>query len=263
MTKEIATKKNETAMTMSDQVGSKEILASDVLIPRLLLMQGMSDFVKERKAQLGDIIRSTTMEVVGGPGKDFEFIPLAPPKTEFVFEQKTGARFEYRFKIPRTPKNEDLPWSYYGDKTGQEVSPGTNGATEWRRVKLLSLYVLLPADIDAETAEHLKAEKGEMPDLSKALTPAMIAFRSTSYNAGKDIVTFFTQAMTFKTQAWKYSLKASCVMETNDQGSYYVWKIDRVKPKPVLADHLEKVRYWAELVGTRADSLKTHEVDEA
>lgn len=236
------------------------ILATDVIIPQLLLMQGTSDFVKERKANLGDIVRSTSAEKVGDPDGAIDFIPLAPPRAAWVLEQKNAAgKFEYHKTMPRTAANETLPWNYFGDKDGNEVAQGTNGSTEWRRVKRLSLFAILPKDIDAEAAEMAKAAKGEMPDLSKALTPVMISFRSTSFNAGKDVVTFFTQAASFRMDAWKYMLKLTCFLDKNDQGSFYVWKVDRTKPLAVKPESLETVKRWAEIVNGSND-LK---VDEA
>ena len=256
MSNEVTVKQNQDVAV--NQTQTSGILASDVIIPQLLLMQGLSDFVTERKAQFGDIVRSTTAEKVGDPDKAIDFIPLAAPKSAWVLEQKNSqGKFEYRRTIDRNASNETAPWSYMGDVGGNEVLPGTPGATEWRRVKRLSVYAILPQDIAAEAAELAKIAKGEMPDLSKALCPVMISFRSTSFNAGKDIVTFFTQAASFNMDAWKYMLKLSCYLEKNDQGTFYVYKVDRAHPKPVPADQLATVQKWASIVSNT--QVRVHE----
>lgn len=248
---------NEVTKTQSTQVATQQpqhtnILPSDVIIPRLLLMQGSSDFVKDRKAQIGDMVRNTDAVKLGDPDSPVEFVALCEPIATWVKEMKPiGAnRFEYRGMIPRNAKNDDLPWSYYADKDGNETIKDAPGAMEWRRVKCLSTYILLPKDIEAEFAERLKAEAGDMPDLSKALTPLMVSFRSTSYGAGKEISTYFTKAASFGVKSWQYSLKLGCFLDKNDQGTFYVFKLVPEKPKPVAKDFHEKILYWSNLVNS-------------
>lgn len=245
------------------------ILPSDVIIPRLLLMQGTSDFVKDRiktpsgaTIQLGDMVKSTTKEVLGNPEQPLEFIPLAEPAPTWINECKPvgGNRYEFRGIEPRTAKNDTLPWNYIADKDKREVPAGTPGALEWRRVKCLSLFALLPSDIKAYAEEMKKAEAGEMPDLSKALTPILITFRSTGFNAGKEVVTFFSQAQQFNQPAWKYKLQLGNFLDKNDQGTFYVFKVDRAKPAPVAKEDLQHVQYWANIVATT--TLRVDETDE-
>jgi hypothetical protein len=230
-------------------------------------MQGLSDFVAERKAQLGDMVRSTTVEKLGNPEKEIDFIPLAFPQSQWVIEMRVKksptdpGKFEFKKMIPRNAKNSGLEWSFWADADGNEVAPGAPNAIEARRVQRLALYALLPGDLEAELAEKKKAALGEMPDLSKALMPVLIGFRSLSFPAGKEVVSFFTQAASFKTQAWRYQIKLKCRMEQNDKGTFYVFAVDRAKPQPVKKEHLPSVEYWANVVSTT--ELKVDEsVDE-
>ena len=261
--KEVAVVADKTVSTQVQAPAQLQgILASDVIVPQIILMQGTSDFVKERKAQLGDIVRSTTAEKLGDPDKGVDFIPLAPPMSDWVLEQKNASgKFEYRSTMPRNSSNEMLPWLYTADAKGNEVAPGTVGSSEWRRVKRLKLYAILPCDIAAEKVEKDKILLGEMPDISKALTPVMLSFRSTSFNAGKDVVTFFTQAASFGMDPWRYVLKLNCFLDKNDLGSYYVYSVDRKKPVAVCADCVGVIQMWAKIVTSQ--TIVTHEPSEA
>jgi hypothetical protein len=233
-----------------------KILASDVVVPRLLLMQGMSDLVNDRKANIGDMVKNSTAEKLGDPEHPIQIIPLAEPTPTWIIEFKRKGDQKWGFKgvEPRNASNADLPWRFEADKDGKPLTPGQTSDFEWRRVQCLTLYALLPADIEAFMVEEAKAAAGEMPDTSKALTPVLVTFRSTGFKAGKEVSTFFTEVAQFKLQAWKFSISLGCVLDKNDLGTYYVFKVDR-KSTPVKKEHLPKVEYWANIVAST--SLRT------
>lgn len=237
-------------------------VTADIVVPRLLLMQGTSDFVKDRKAQLGDMVRSVGPVKLGDPEHPVDFIPLTDPVPTWIVETRAVGQQRWTFKRvePRTAMNDTLPWSFKADKEGKLLPDDAKSDFEWRRVKCLTGFVILPADIDAFQVELKKSEAGEMPDISKALTPILISFRSTSFKAGKEVSTFFTQVQQFKQKAHNFMLKLGCFLDKNDQGTYYVFSVDRSKPVPVKPEHKESVAYWAELTNTQGASLK---VDEA
>jgi hypothetical protein len=54
----------------------EEILRSDIALPKLMLMQALSDHVKKKRATAGDIVKNATGEKVGGDGSPIQFIPL-------------------------------------------------------------------------------------------------------------------------------------------------------------------------------------------
>lgn len=237
--------KNENKQ-LAVNTNTSDILSSDVVIPRLLLMQGMSDLVKTRKAQAGDIVRSVDAYKMGSPDATFEFIPLSTPIPSWIIERKLEGnnRFTYFSREKRTAKNEMAPWQYTADMDGNEGK----GNIQYRRIKCLSLYVLLPQDIDAFMVEKKKAENGEMPDLSKALTPLLVEFRSTGFRAGKEITTYYTQASQFGTNPSYYKLKLGCAMESSDDNDYYVFTVDRAKPTPITKEQKSYVDYWTGIV---------------
>lgn len=221
---EVAKSEANKAMTYSDrapQQGS-QVLSGDLLIPKVLLMQGLSEFVNERKAAQGDIVRSTTGEILGGPSKPVEFIPISYQNV-WVMQEKVGQKFEFRGIEPMTASNQNLPWEFK-DK-----------GADWKRVKCINLFALLPSDIEKEKAAVEKTVKtGEMPDASVALMPVMISFRSTSYNAGKKVATHFANVESLKARYPKHystlkpycsTLQLGCYADKNDLGQFYVFEV--------------------------------------
>ena len=227
-----------------------EVIPSDVLIPRLLLMQGLSEFVKNRQAQLGDIVKSTTLDAVGGPDKDLTFIPLSFKNSWALGVKPPGAsRYKFAGIEKRTAENSDLPWDYFVNADGREVSSNSPGAMAAKRTKSIEVFALLPTDVDAEAAEKSKAAKGEFPDLTKALTPVQIVFRSTSFNAGQKVVTFFTQARSMKADPSNYQLTLGCFSKENDQGGFYCFDV-KGTPKAASPEHAKVAKLWASILNS-------------
>lgn len=254
-TKEVATK--GPSAIANYEAPQEQILRQDILVPYIILGQGQSDAVQERKVNLGDIYRSTNGEVLGNPDKPIDAIFLHYPKSNWVIEQKTGAKYEFRKVMARNASNETLEWNYWADNDGNECEPGVKGASEWRRVKQLMVFAILPQDIEIAMAEMAKVEKGEAPDPSKALTPVLFSFRSNSFKAGKEVCTFFTQAQSMKVPIWWYSVQACDFLDKNDKGSFYVWKVDRSRPKPISLAQRAMVETWAKMIATSSDQLRT------
>lgn len=233
------------------QTSEQEILNSDIVIPRLLLMQGLSDFVAERKKSpigepigQGDMVRSTTAEVLGNPEEPVEFIPLKMTAA-WILKEKIGGKYEFRGIEPRTALNEDAPWDYV-----------KNGA-DWKRVKALNVFALLPSDI-SQFHEEMESvlKSGEMPDLNKTILPVQISFQSTSFNAGKAVATFYAQIrdMTRYNPAIKpyhYTLTLGCKQEKNDKGSYYVFEVG--KTKKLDQKLVDEAARWYTILNTLKD----------
>ncbi len=228
---------------------NQEILNSDIIIPRLLLMQGLSDAVANRKAQMGDMIRSTTLEKLGDPEVPVDFIPLKM-SADWIESEQVGGKFEFRTTVPRNAANDDLPWEF--DKNG----------VKWKRTKCLNVYALLTADVQAFLAEMAGLGSGEMPDLSKSLLPILLSFRSTSFSAGRAVATYFAQVRDMlkynpNVRPYGYSLTLACQPEKNDKGNYFVFKVEG-KPKKIDDKFFPEVTRWY----TTLNTLKTIKVDQ-
>lgn len=221
-TKELATQ-NTNLPAQAPAQRSEQVLSSDVVIPKLHLLQALSEVVVEKKAEAGQMVRSTTKELLGDENTPVELIPLTFQNLwmlseGFVNPKTKEVKYEFRGYEPRTHLNERLDWDYE-----------LNGSP-WRRTKVMNVFALLPADIQAQANELKKFEEtGEMPDLDKALLPIVISFKNMSFKAGKDIATLFAKAESISQQIGKpvpvygQTLKLCCKLEQNEKGSFYVF----------------------------------------
>ena len=246
------------------QIEDNAPLASDYIIPYMIITQGTSEAFQQKKADTGDVIRSTTFEKLGDGTAPVEIVLLSNPASKWVIEQRPAknARYEFRSEIQRNAANETLPWSYWADAEGNEVPEGTKGAFEWKRTKVLKFFAILFNDLKADAEEAKKADQGEIPDLNKVLMPVVISFRSTSYRAGKLINNIIGRAKSAKVAVWKYSVPLGVAIESNDQGTYYVWTVEENKTKPLPAEFLPKVKNWVDIVNS-GNALKTDDEAES
>lgn len=236
MTKEIA-KKESTAIAApvhNNAWGSEGMDAADVVIPKLLLMQGQSEYVSEGKAKAGDIVKSTNGELLGGVQAGVEIIAFMTYKT-WVVSQSNGSRYEFRRIEPITVDNvnAELEWEEDG--------------RSWRRDRSLNFYVLLPSDI-AKEIKALKALEatGDVPDSDDALLPCVLSFRRTSYGAGKDLISHFAKMASFNQPAAVSKFKLGAKIEKNDQGTFYVFTMEKVgKSTP---EEIAACKRWYETI---------------
>ncbi len=270
-TKELVSTSTMTQMEISaaQNANSQEVVASDVLIPRLLLGQGISPMVMSRKAGVGDIVRSTTFEKLGDPENPIDIVPIKMVNSWINFETVPGMNqpqfrgMEHRGGIKNAQgnivsTNEDLPWEY----------SGPNGEEMFRH-KAITLYALIPADVAAYDDEIKKSiETGQAPDLDRTVLPVVLTFQSTSFkHAGKKCASFFNNvrvnAMKLKGKVevapFQYILTLSTKEEKKGTASWYVY--DFGTPK-ALKDSVvrEEAARWSTILSTTA--IKTDDSGE-
>jgi hypothetical protein len=214
--------------------------ATDILIPKLLVGQATSKFVQEVMAAFGQIVRSTTLEVLGGKGKPFEVIPLSLTKT-WILSEKVAGRFEFRGVEPFTAANKDKAWVWSESKDGKTA--------EWKREQALNFYVLLPRDVLADLAARKSfADTGELPDTEASLLPCLLQFKSTSYKAGKTLVTHFAKAADFGVPPFSNTFMLDTEKVQGDTNSWFIYKVERAgKTEPKF---LEACNKWRDIVKT-------------
>lgn len=231
--------------------GMEGIDPADVLIPKVLIMQPISELVTEAKAQAGSLVRSTTGEALGGKkGQDdvpMSFIPLFMQKIWVVME-KVGQKSEFRRTEPFTAANANSPWNW------------TENGAQWERNQALNLFALLPSDIEREIKARKKlAETGELPDAEDALVPVLIQFTRSSFKVGKEVATHFAKSSAFGIPAAASTLTLYTELTKGEKGNYYVYKMGaRAKTPPA---HLELAKRWYGIVAKNALSLKVDEAD--
>lgn len=188
--------KNEVAKTETkaiavsqdlDAWGDSGITSSDMIIPKALLMQGLSEIVADGNAAIGDYVNSLTSEVIAKKGEELELIPFHMDKY-WAISEKSGNKF--RRVEQATPANESLPWDF-NDADG----------TECKRTLVRAFYCLDVNDTDG--------------------LPLIISFASTAAKIGKKLA---TRMFVMNRQAGKvpcaFSIKVKSEIVKGDKGTY-------------------------------------------
>ena len=209
------------ASEVSTQVASNSLglTAEDVMIPKVLLMQALSQLVSDDKAKAGEFVHSLDENVLG---KEVEFYVIGLFKTLLTFEND-----EYIKTEPLTPQNTGLPY--------EEVMP--NGVNVNRR-KSLNYYVILKKDI-----EEMEA------------FPHVISFKGTSHKTGKKLGTQLMMLEEFGAETYAKSFKLSSKKEKNDKGTFFV--MDIAKGVKTSDSEQEICKRWADRLGSM--SVQVHD----
>lgn len=247
--KEIAVKtKHAIAVPTEHQVSG--VLASDFIVPYMVIVQSMSESFTQKKADTGDVIRSTNFDKLGDVNNPVSIIIISKPVNQWIEEErpKPNVRFEYRSQYVRDAANDLQEWSFW-KKDDVEVEANTKGATEWRRVKVMKFFALVLKDIENDAKETAKAAAGDVPDLNNVLMPVVVSFRSTSLKAGKSIGNILNRAASVGTPPWRYHFSLVPQIQTNDQGTFYVWSVNE-KTHVVPEEFWPKVDHWSAIVNS-------------
>lgn len=239
----------------------EQILKSDIVLSKILLMQQLSEFVKAETRKSGEIVRSGTGELLATRGSALEFIPLTYVNLWMLSEDEKGKGdkkdFKFRGYEPRTAKNEDAEWEYIED------------GVKWKRTKTMNLYALLASDIEKfEAAMKLYKDTGEMPDVDAALLPVTIQLRNTSFKAAKDVSTLFLKAnelskqMGMEVPAYGRTMKLLAVEETSKDGDdYYALTVSG--GSTTKKEHLPHAKRWKETMHQMGANVQVDDSDVA
>jgi hypothetical protein len=138
--------------------GAPAVSSRDIVIPKILCMQGLSQLVVDDKAKMGDFVDSMTSEIIGNYAKQpVAFIPFHLEKIWIISTKKSGeGDFSFDSIVKVTPENEGYQY--------QEVIDGV----EYKREYTMNFYVLRPEDTSL---------------------PYIISFKGMSSKAGKILAT--------------------------------------------------------------------------
>lgn len=177
-----------------DAFGGGGYSSQDVVIPKILVMQGLSNLVTEGKAKFGDLVDNQSHVVLGNAmDKPVEFIPFHLEKV-WIVSVKNGNRYEFSHIDPVTVSNENRKWEEVVD--GKEV----------KNEKSFNFYAILPSD----------------PTI-----PYIVQFKGTSQRTGKELATQMyvkNRAAGLVPPAKVMTLKGQKV--SNDKGTYVVLKTE-------------------------------------
>lgn len=121
-----------------DTAENKELFKNDIIVPKVQLVQAMSEFRKEKKADEGQYVNSQTAELLADLDQTLKFVVLKTFKrwqTFKVVEEKGKTKREFvSSEIMVLGKNENLPY--------EEIAEGDKLV----RRQVISAYVLLESE---------------------------------------------------------------------------------------------------------------------
>lgn len=223
-----STNEETKAVTMSDTLGDLGISSEDLVIPRLMLMQNTSEYVGDDKAELGDIVDSQSIDVIGGINKPVEIVPLKMYKTWRVYDM-SSKQPKFKRQEPVTAANAELKWEFIED------------GVPHRRVFHMNFFVLRKDELDQGMS-----------------FPAVISFKSTSLNAGKQLATAMFKLHHLGLPAFSQSQMLTVKKEKKDTNTYAVFEIR--KGQTLTAEQQAAAKRW---IQTLAEKRHTVDEDEA
>jgi hypothetical protein len=234
----VKTETNVPQLHSAPSRGYSNFEADDIIIPRLLVGQGMSELVTQRKVAQGDFYKNSTGEVIGNPEKPVEIIPLDCFK-KWVILREQNKKFVFARVEDYTP---ETVAKYKG-----KFEPFKEGADTIKAVESLGVYALVAADLVREREELAAAKKeGRMPSLNAAVRPVLITFQSTSRKGGKAITDQFAQAKDYGVPGYVRSLYLGCTTRTNEKGTF--WVLTTKSGRDVSKEDLPIVAKWFDRV---------------
>jgi hypothetical protein len=196
---------------MSGSWGAEGVDAHDIVIPRLLLMQGLSDFVKQRIGLVaGDIVHSTTKKKLGDDKKGVPIIPIMlAAKIWIVDEELTPGTWTFKERVAWSIQNSN--W-----ESKEQRLCLVNGVNT-RRTLCLDYFVISPEYMDG--------------------LPFLLSFRKTSFNTGKQMSTYFTECQMKKVPPASKVFSLSCHEKVKGDKTWFVFNFveERASTKEELA----------------------------
>ena len=237
-------KVNETTKAVSTDVvsdwGSDVYLGvNDIIIPKILPMQGLSQMVTDGKAMMGEFRDSLSGEKLGSITEPIAVVPFHVEKVWDILEE-SGDQFKWvrsepLIEDPTKPGyNDNLPWN---DKVD---------GLDFKRIRRMNFYVMLPKQIDEGSA-----------------VPYVLSFKSTSYREGKKL---FTQMYMRNRKANLpppgYTIVLSGVKQKNDKGTFVVPSLELGPLTP--ASHIAECLNWYKLIkkgSVKVDASEEETID--
>lgn len=206
--------------------GSEGASRQDILVPRLQLMQDISEAVKKGKHKAGDIIDSVTGTKLGDEEVPVEIIPFTTFREWYVMEVNERGKDKFKSKVLMTPENENWPY--------ETVDNGT----PIRNVRVINFFVMVP---------------GQMEGL-----PFLVSFKKTSILPGKQLSTHFQMSAMKHVTPAKQIFRLGATERSWEDNTFKVFTIEL--GRATTPEELGTTRKWYETLKTQ--QVKTDEADD-
>lgn len=212
--------------------GRADVSSQDIIIPRILLMQPMSDKVTEGEAAFGDFRDSLNNELVAKMGEKFEVIPFHMQKIFVVYDVTDANDKKYLRQEPITAANDNAKYE-------DEERNADGKLIKLQRDRVMNFYVLRPEEIAIGSA-----------------IPYIMSFRRSSMQAGKKLATqMFMKNMAAGKAPPATTMTVFAKKESNDKGTFAV--VDVAPVRPTSPENIAEAFKWFQMVN--AGKAKAHE----
>lgn len=192
-----------------DWGASEGLEMSDVLIPKIFLMQGMSDFVMNGEAKIGEFRDSIDGSLLTDNHGNLDVIVFDSFKTWQVFEV-IGEKRKFARREDYTMDTANLPYEW------------TEGGKQYHRDKVFHFYCLLPHAIE---------------DL-----PYVLSLSRTNTQAAKQLSTIFAKLQRMKHPSAAVVVTLTARKTENEKGIFFV--IDAKQARRTENDELAIAKGW-------------------
>lgn len=208
MSKEVTKKESAEVATM-DFGMDDPILAEEIIIPKLLVMQPGSSAVTKGEASFGQMLDSMTGEKLGDLKNPVEFIPFFFERVFYV-SRKEGSRWKFDRIVPFTAANKDTPYET------------TINGQNFKNEKAWQYYVMLPGDMSI---------------------PRIITFKGMSRRAGEILYTdAYVKSKMLKKRHVDFVYELKGFPKENEKGTFAM--ITATKKRETTPEELREVYPW-------------------
>ena len=199
--KEVAKTETQLPAEMDSAWGGENLTKEDIIVPKILLMQGLSEMVADGDAKMGEFRNSLEKEVVlGSDKKPVEVIIFGSYKTVQIFIDG-----EYTKTETWTPAHTDLAW--------EEVLEG--GGTI-KRTTCQNYYCILPSEVaDGEAF------------------PFILTFKGMSFRGGQMIATRIQKMARFKKPSAAKVFAIKAIKTKNEKGTFFIMEGNPVRDSTI------------------------------
>jgi hypothetical protein len=208
-----------------------ELSSQDLIVPKILAMQGLSKQVAAGEAVMGEFRNSVTGECMGSLKQPLAFLPFYMQRN-FVVMKLTNGKWKFVRQVPLTAANDDHPF---------EVVTAAGEQEKWYRA--YDFFVLLPNEIEEGRA-----------------LPYILTFRSSSLRAGKKLNKIMYMD-NLKAGGYPASMfiELSGEKTTNDKGTFVVMD---VKPtEKATKEAITEAFKWMKTVTKNSARIKVDHSD--
>lgn len=208
------TEKTELAAVNLNEWGDVVVESKDLILPKILLQQAMSEAVKQRQAMSGDYFNTLTNEVVSNDKGEVELLPFFC-RQSYVIEKWNGKRFEYFRTDTCLPGEAQRPFE---EQVGSD------------RIKNVHCYDFFVLTKDGGV-------------------PSIISFRSTSHKAGKQLFNLmYVLNISAKRPPADKWITLSRKEVSNDMGTF--WTMDFKPSRQSTPEELKECLNWINTIKT-------------